>query len=183
MNSKTLLTSVAAIILLFSVSSYAQNPKPKVPFIQHGTCPFECCQYGKWAARSPLKAFEKEGDDSRVSFTIRPGEEFTAINGNVHVVKLGYVTITKTFDSFIKGEKVYILSYRGEGDYDLWYKGKIFNGDDAFWDNINWVQSPVTVWWVLVENKAGIRGWLKLRNTSDGGFRTKEKIDGRDSCS
>jgi hypothetical protein len=183
MNLKTILISVLALLLFLPVTSYAQDAKPKIPFIQHNICPFECCQYGKWTARSPLRAFEKEGDDSRVWFTIRPGEEFNAINGNVHIVKLGYVSINKSFDTFKKGEKVYILSYKGEGVYGLWYKGKIFNGDDTFWDNVEWVQSPVSVWWVLVENKAGNRAWLKLKNVKDSGFRTKERIDGLDSCS
>jgi hypothetical protein len=175
------------LILFLSAISHAQNERPQVPYIQHDICPFECCQYGKWIAKSPLKAYKKEGDDASIAFTIKPGEEFSATSGNVHIMKLGIITITKSFNTFTKGDKVYMLSYRGEGAYDLWYKGKMLDLDldsmNKVWTNGTLIQLPEFVWWVLVKNKDGNIGWLRLRNISESGFWTDEKIEGLDSCS
>jgi hypothetical protein len=183
MNIKSTVMSVAAILLFLNITSFAQNNRPKVPFIQPDICPFECCQYGKWRARSLLKVFKKEGDDSNVLFTIKPGEVFTAINGNVHVTKLGIMIIDRPFGNIKKGDKIYVLSYRGEGEYDLWYKGHIFLNNTDVWEHGTLKQSPEFVWWVYIINKDGKKGWLKFKNITDSGFQTEDKVDGRDSCS
>ncbi len=169
---------------------YAQDDKPNVPYIQNNVCPFECCQYGKWIAKSRLKAYKTEGDSSTIAFTIKPGEQFTAIKGNVHVVKLGIVVITESFDIFSKGDNVFVLSYKGEGFYDVWYKGKVLKDIEQFWpDELSKQtgksrskQLPEMIWWVLVKNEAGKQGWLMLKNISNNGFLLNERIDGMDAC-
>lgn len=60
MKRKYIVLSVTAILLFVTVMGRAQSAKPEVPFIQYDICPFECCQLGKWTARSVLKVFEKE---------------------------------------------------------------------------------------------------------------------------
>ena len=116
------------MVVLFNDCSYAkaenQQEKPNVPFIQNDICPFECCRYGKWIAKSGMKAYKKEGDSSTIAFTIKPGEQFTAVSGNIHTVTLGVVIITESFDAFKKGDNVFVLSYKGEGFYDVWHKGE-----------------------------------------------------------
>lgn len=175
------------LICSSSATSHAQNEPPQVPYIQRDICPFECCQYGKWIAKSPLKAYKKEGDGAAIAFTIEPGESFIAISGNVHIMKSGIITLNKTFNAFTKNDKVYILSYRGEGAYDLQYKGEMLDLDldsmDKIWTNGSVIQLPEFVWWVLVKNKGGNLGWLRLKNISENGFRTYERIGGLDSCS
>lgn len=186
MKFKNIILLVALICFLSAISN-AQNERPKVPYIQNDICPFECCQYGTWVAKSHLKAYKKEGDNTAIAFTIKPGENFSAIRGNVHIIKLGIIVINKTANTFNKGDKVYILSYRGEGTYDLWYKGKILDLNldsmDKIWANGTLIQSPEFVWWVLVKNKVGKQGWLKLKNITDTGFLIEENIEGQDSCS
>ncbi|MBI5204854.1 MAG: hypothetical protein HZA11_08055 [Nitrospirae bacterium] len=169
---------------------YAQNDKPNVPYIQKNVCPFECCQYGKWIAKSQLKAYKRESDSSTIAFTIKPGEQFTAIKGNVHIIKLGVVVITESFDVFSKGDNVFVLSYKGEGFYDVWYKGKVLKNIEQFWpDELSKLtgkgrlkQLQKMIWWVLVKNEAGRQGWLMLKNISNNGFLLNEKIDGIDAC-
>lgn len=181
--------SLSCLIFLCS-NIYAQEEKPNVPYIQSNVCPFECCQYGKWIAKSPLKAYKKEGDSSAIAFTIKPGEQFTAIKGNVHVVKLGVVVITEPFDAFSKDDNIFVLSYKGEGFYDIWYKGKVLSDIEQFWIDKSskssskalLKQPPQIVWWVLVKNKDGKQGWLMLQNISNNGFLLNEKIDGMDAC-
>jgi hypothetical protein len=174
-----------AVFFLILYCKFASNAAdlPKVPFIQHDICPFECCQYGRWIARTELAVYKSENSSELADFTIKPHEEFTAISGDVHIVKFGVVTLEKSFNGFNKGDKVYVLSYRGEGIYDLWYGGKIFESNDLFWTNGIMKQAPEIIWWVLVKKKNGMQGWLMLRNISERGFQIEEKIDGMDSCS
>ncbi len=178
---------IAAFVLgAFSIlgnKSYAQLQRPKVPYIQHNVCPFECCQYGRWTAKSLLSAYQKESDDSEVAFIIKPGEEFTALGGNVHVMKLGEIVLNKSFDEFTREDKVYILSYRGEGFYDLWYKGKVLNSSEKVWSNGVLMELPEFVWWVLIKNEVGKQGWIRLENISRTAFEIECEIDGMDSCS
>jgi hypothetical protein len=187
MKSKFLAITATAIFIFLAINSLAQDKQPKIPFIQHDVCPFECCQFGKWTAKSLLKAHEEENDNAGIAFTIKPGEEFSALRGNVHITKLGKLVIEKPFGSFVKDDNVYVLSYRGEGFYDLWYKGKILNLDsdnlDKVWSNSSLVNYPNFTWWVLVRNKEGKQGWLRLRNITDSGFQIEEQFDGADSCS
>lgn len=84
---------------------------------------------------------------------------------------------------FKKRDKVYLLLYRGEGAYDIWYKGKISNSDES---NvlIKIIQASKMTWWVKVKLNNGKQGWLKLKNVAkEGGFRIKENIDGMDKFS
>ena len=179
------ITSIA-ITLFLCVTGHARDERPEVPFIQRDVCPFECCQFGRWTARSPLKAHEKEDDNAAIAFTIKPDEEFIALRGNVHIMKSGVLILEESAGNFSKGDKVYILSYRGEGDYDLWYKGKMLapDSDDLskVLANSKLVNSPEFVWWVMIKNKDGKEGWLRLKNITDMGFQTEEQFDGADAC-
>lgn len=180
--------------------SVAQE-KPPIPFISKRVCPFECCQFGRWLARSPLRVYETEGDTSKVIFNIAIGDTFHAVTGNVRIDKLGVVVVTKPIESFQAGDTLYTLTYRGEGFMTIWYKGKVRSvemfwdyDDEADWGNINpfdpkWsefpgvlIDKPLMIWWVNVVLPNGQTGWLKLVNNTVGGFAIDEEIDGMDGC-
>jgi hypothetical protein len=171
------------VLSILGNPSYAQPQPPRIPYIQHNVCPFECCQYGRWTAKSLLSTYQIEGDDSTVAFMIKPGEQFTTTGGNVHIMKLGEIVLNRSFDEFTRGDKVYILSYRGEGVYDLWYKGKILDSSEKVWLNSVLMGWPEFEWWALIKNRAGKQGWLRLKNVSRTGFQIEYEIDGMDSCS
>jgi hypothetical protein len=183
---KRLVPISVTLILAFGTTVLAQEEKPKIPYIDEGACPFECCQYGTWTAESPLIAYQMEVDGPAIAFRIKPGESFTAINGNVHITKPGYVVVSKSYDGFIKGDKVYLLTYLGEGAYDLWYKGKKLDLNvlnlDKFWANVTEKASPLYTWSVLIRRGDGKQGWLRLKNSAKSKF-WPEKIKGMDSCS
>ncbi len=183
---KQLVLISLTLTLTFGIKVLAQEEKPKIPYIDRGACPFECCQYGTWTAESNLIAYQKEVNDPAIAFRIKPGESFTAINGNVHITKPGYVVVNKTYDGFAKGEKVYLLTYLGEGAYDLWYKGEKLDLNvlnlDEFWANATEKDSPLYTWAVLIRREDGKQGWLRLKNSPKHKF-WPEKIKGMDSCS
>lgn len=105
-----------------------------------------------------------------------------ATGGNVHILELGVIVINKSFGTYKKGDTVYVLSYRGEGEYDLWFNGKEISDTGEVWSNGTLTQSPEFIWWVSIINKDGQRGWLRFKNISDSGFETADKVDGSDSC-
>lgn len=156
----------------------AQVERPAVPFIQYNICPFECCQYGEWISKSSLKLYQTEGDTTNTALLINPNEEFTAIRGNVHIIKLGVVVVNATFEEFKKNDTLYILSSKGEGYYDVWYNGKIIQDIYEFWSTYETplIENSITEWWILVKTQTGKYGWL--RRTAD----SSEEIDGQDGC-
>ena len=183
---------ILSLILFLSMGCYSLCAQPIVPYIQENICPSECCKYGQWIARSNLKLNKNEEDSSEIVFTVKSGEKITAIRGNVHIVKLGMLVIKKPvkfknkhIETVSKGEKIYVLSYGGEGYYDLWYKGKVLDIDlddsDQIWENSELVQEPHMVWWVLVKNSKGKKGWLKI-DMGDGHRVTEEKVEIMDTC-
>ena len=183
---------------LFS-SLYSQVPVS--PIIQKDICPFECCQFGIWKTLSPLSVYEVEGNTNNPQFIIPANESFTAINGNVHMIRPGLVILRRSIDKFSIGDTVYTLSYRGEGFNDILYHGKIFCVEmfwqtddemdynnikvgDAKWNNIAGVliSKPVMVWWVKIRDKDSREGWIRLENKTVEGFFTEERIEGMDGC-
>lgn len=185
MTKRVVIVSLT-LTLFLGTTGIAQEEKPKIPYVEFGACPFECCQYGTWTSESPLVVYEKEVNDMAIAFRIKPGENFTAITGNVHISKPGYVVLNKSFDGFIKGDKVYLLTYLGEGAYDLWYKGKKLDFNvlnlDEFWPNVTLKASPLYTWAILIRRGDGKQGWLRLKNSPKRDF-WPEKIKGMDSCS
>lgn len=193
-NRTLLLFSIGTLLLILfpSIGCYSLHAQPAIPYIQKNICPSECCRYGLWTAKSNLKLNKKEGDSSVVAFTVKSGEKITAIRGNVHVVKLGILVVkkpikfnNKSLDTFSEGEKIYVLSYGGEGYYDLWHKGKLLDIDlddsDQIWGNSELVQTPHMIWWVLVKNYKSKKGWLKI-DIGDGHSVTEEKVEIMDTC-
>jgi hypothetical protein len=167
-------------VLLLVVTS--DNSKPKLPFADQGACPFECCQSGRWTARSTGKAFTRQRKNSQITFLVRPGEEVTALTGVVVTRKVGVVKMEKTttFDvtvfksglqtklTLTAGERLYTLHLAGEGMAVFWYKGTAYagelyaegvhKGDVNFpWDVLS---VPETEWWVKLRNGNGIVGWI-----------------------
>ena len=93
---------------------------------------------------------------------------------------MGVAVVEKSVGEFKRGEKRYLLSYRGEGNYYLWHKGRMISDESGVISSSKKIQAPTTIWWVLVRNKDGRQGWLMLENVAYNGFGTKEIIYGMD---
>ncbi len=192
---------LSAFILSFSTELCRAQDHPAVPLIEYGVCPFECCQFGRWLAESPLTVYQSEDDTSTTAYTIAVGDSFLATTGNVHIERPGVVVVTKPVESFKPGDTLYALSNRGEGSIDIWRSGAIQNIDifwdcddaidftkvdprDPRWDRFSGVllTRPLMVWWVQVQDRRGRMGWIRLVNTTIEGFSTEEQIGGMDAC-
>lgn len=168
-------------VLLLAVGS-SGDPLPKMPFSDHGGCPFECCQYGQWTARSRAKAFAEQSKTAPVAFTIRAGQKVQAVAGVVVTRRVGVVRMqtTTTFNvvdfetnkpsklTIPAGKEVYTLHLIGEGVALFWYQGAAYStelyAETVHLGNVNFpwdVRSlPVTEWWVKVKDAHGAIGWL-----------------------
>jgi hypothetical protein len=191
--------AILLLMLIFLPGLAKSQNLIKFPYIQKRVCPFECCRFGKWTAKSALDVYANEGDTTKVKFTISAGDSFLAVSGNVHIMKPGIVIVTKPVYSFSAGDTLYTLSYYGEGSIDVWHRGKLENIDmfwgtpssgspvnvkDAKWSKFSGVLTSrgLMIWWVNISSRDGRTGWLRLVNTSDNGFALDEEIDGMDEC-
>ncbi len=195
-----ILIFVLAVNIVGGRPSVAQD-QPALPFIQRGVCPFECCQFGRWRTHATLHVYETEGDTSRILFNLAVGDTFRALTGNVHMDRVGVVIVTKRVNSYMPGDTVYTLSYRGEGLIDVWHQGKVqqvdifWSGDDEAdssnvdvhdprWKDFSGVllTKPIMIWWVNVLLPNGQTGRLRLVNTTISGFGIDERIEGMSGC-
>lgn len=178
------------IVLFFSITCFAENnPVPPKVFIDKGACPFECCKYGEWVAKTDIDLKDKI-DGQSVIEKIKNNEKVHAITGEVHTIP-NAVEIIRNHGKFKKGDKIYLLTYQGEGFYKTWFNGSISSEEILFpgftesyefkncdpLKNDCWGQIINTkresVWWVKLKTRKGQTGWT---------HQSKEFL-GQDSCS
>ena len=166
------------LLCLFFISAgqvLAQGPR--VPYTDTGACPFECCTYRQWVTNKDTVIYKEMRDGSPVAFRVKKREKVTGVTGVVITKKAGQVRALKSFTTSsgvqIRANDIfYLLTYRGEGFYLIWHKGKEFE-DEAFdQDNMKVLNAPVAVWWVKIKNRRGQVGWTRL----------PENFDNKDSC-
>ena len=165
---------LASFLELFAVvSGFAQAP-PKV-FIDRGACPFEGCTYRRWTVTSDTALYGQPEGTKPVG-EVHKGETVDAIDGEVHVVPTP-MTVVFNHEDFHRGDRVYLLTYLGEGFMEVWFEGKIsveevlflFTGDDLWptclqasadcWGRIE-KREPFD-WWILIKPHQGKSGWTK----------------------
>jgi hypothetical protein len=67
--------------LLCASAVSAGESDVRYPYRVEGVCPFECCQYGSWTARSDIPVSSAERARVAPAFTIKKGETFEAVGG------------------------------------------------------------------------------------------------------
>ncbi len=183
--------SLTGALLPLTLCLKAQG-RPTEPYIEQGVCPFECCTYREWTATDSIVVYKAEGSTD-TSFLMLPADSFTAVTGNVHLIHVGVVFIrqpmeTEAEDSFPQarlsvGDTVYVLSYRGEGWYDVMIAGKVRHLP-AFWDDRResprptdrpgrLLREPEDIWWVQVRTHNGRTGWIRMDHA---------EVSGSDGC-
>jgi hypothetical protein len=130
---------------------------------------------------TPLRAYARERDKGRVAFTIKKGEKFRAITGNVHILRPGIVKVLEAFAegddtlrvTFAAGDTIWLLDYVGEGGQNIWYGDRVrtIDVDDWDWSQLEartapppakLIREPRAEWWVQVQNQRGQTGWILI---------------------
>lgn len=162
----------------------------ETPTIVKKTFPFEGGLLGQWTAKARLIAYQSEGNNSKIKFTVKPGEDFIAIVSNVHVDKVGIVKVNECLIPQLgngspnkkfflarglkKGDIIGVICYAGEGFCYVWLKGRL-GCIDMSWVEDNpklkkgeWVRR-LGKWtlWVKIKNQQNKIGWLMIREDDD----------------
>lgn len=128
--------------------------KPPSVYIDKGACPFECCTYREWVARTDVVLLEGPNGKTVVG-QVKKGERVLALTGEVHSVPVRVVARRDYPDAGVKaGDTVYVLHYIGEGFWKVWHDGKLVEID--FFDKGS---KPKTTWWVKLKTSSGVIGW------------------------
>ena len=164
------------------VADAADTPPslPKVPYEDHGACPFECCTYRTWTVKADTTVRTDRRDNAPVAFRVRAGEQVNGLTGVVVTRKLGRATIREpiVIDSekleLRAGELVYVVNYIGEGVWKIWTRGRFHHAEIAGKEQTcggqerapgrcaaQIVAEPETVWWAKVRNRVGREGWTR----------------------
>jgi hypothetical protein len=181
---------IFSFVCLFSLSPMAQSiSTPPSPFIDIGACPFECCRYGEWIAKTDIELRDKV-NGSIVVGNIKLGDKIQAMTGEVHTVPT-VIEAIRDHGKFKKGNLFYLLTYQGEGFYKVWLNGAIsseeilFPGFTAQYDFKNCDSNNNDCWGRIKNLKRESIWWIKIRK-SDGktGWTNQSKeFRGQDSCS
>jgi hypothetical protein len=159
MSVKKILTSgllVFGIMLIcFGTARCADELKPPNIHVDKGACPFECCTYRQWVARTDMALLDVP-DGKKVVGQIKKGDKVLALTGEIHSVPLRVVSPNSYPDAGVKaGDTIYILHYVGEGFWKVWHDGQLVEIDNLPGKGKN----PKTTWWVELKSSSGIVGW------------------------
>ena len=180
----TVVALLAAGLAAAGVAEAADGPGrpslPKVPYEDHGACPFECCTYRTWTVNAETPVRTDRRDSAPVAFRVRAGEQVDGLTGVVVTTKLGRATIREPIvvDSdkleLRPGETVYVINYIGEGVWKIWVRGRLYHLEIAGKEETcgapapepgpcaaQIVEEPRTVWWAKVRNRTGQEGWTR----------------------
>lgn len=168
---------IAVSISIFHESLFSSFKKEEVkelgsnpmePYVQKNVCPFEGCQYGNWIAKRNVTIYKEQSINSKKVGQVQSEEQVNAIKGDMVFTQIEKVLVTESFNKFLKGDTVFILSYQGEGYYSVWYKDNIIS-TFIFWENPRSsgqeikgeILCPsISNWWVYVKTQSGKEGWV-----------------------
>lgn len=168
-------SSFLPIFLLLLLAVPQALAQPKLPFYDWGVGPCEYCLYGEWTVTKTTPLFRQMGSQSKVAYVAKGKEKLTAITGVVVTTRAGLgkaleATILQKYHraagtySDVKihpGETFYILTYRGEGLYTVWFKGQLVEASLDLRSLLT-IRKPRSVWWVKIRNKKGQTGWTQM---------------------
>jgi hypothetical protein len=178
----------------------------RYPYRVEGVCPFECCQYGSWTARSDIPVFAAERARVAPAFTIRKGETFEAVGGAYWTIepfilrakapfeikvssnlvpeapgraKLGSGWKTDEQVSLPAGTDIHVVAYLGEGQHVGLAAGKPVAFDGSLYDSPD---SDFTV--AKPGGASATEWWIEVSSKGRRGWfeRGNHEIEGSDAC-
>ena len=178
------------VVLATAAPARADDAPPPAPVLVPDVCPLDRCAFGTWTATKPLTAYAAQGQATKVAFTLKPGQRFLALKGNVHTFKPAKLRIHETFtwppgsknpfERYTAGSVMWVLAPRGDKYLDVWYRGRR-RGIRAAVGKGRWfmpgrdlaqeLEAGDWTWWVEVEGPGKKRGWLTFPNLEVDGIK------------
>jgi hypothetical protein len=179
-----------AIVPLAAADEHAASTVAKGPpvneagyFVDRGACPFECCGYGRWSVRQDTALRAGPGADGSVGVANK-GTFVESVTGTVYTRPIPVDVIhdhTGAYPrtAFKSGDRLYLLTYLGEGFNRAWFEGQFLEIEvdimaDQNMDRFRVCAAPSTncwwsvdpayrlrdhVWWVRLRLPDGTEGW------------------------
>jgi hypothetical protein len=184
MRKRTFVALLTASLAAAGAAEAADGPArpglPKVPYEDHGACPFECCTYRSWTVKAETPVHTDRRDDAPVAFRVRAGEQVDGVTGVVITRKLGRATIREPIvvdsDKLVlrPGEVIHVVNYIGEGVWKIWARGRLYHVEISGKEQAcvgqarapvpcaaQIVEEPITVWWAKIRSRTGREGWTR----------------------
>jgi hypothetical protein len=161
------------ILSICAVPVWADENPPSV-FVDKGVCPFECCTYQVWRVQDSTRLYSEPNGKSIVG-QVGAGEKVQAMTGVVYTTPW-VLEARSNAERYKVGDRLYVLTYLGEGESKVWFKGKIFEeevqmededveGKELNFDTGNLklilVKKGKSVWWVQIKTVDGKVGWTQ----------------------
>jgi hypothetical protein len=167
MSVRTILTSglllLGLLVVCVSIAHSTEEQKPPNVHIDKGACPFECCTYREWVARTDETLVDSPNGKNVVG-RIKKGEKVLALTGEVHSVPVRVVAHDAYPDAGVKaGDIIYILHYIGEGYWKAWHDGKVIEIENFPGKG----SKPKTTWWAQLKTSSGAIGWTVVHGNFD----------------
>jgi hypothetical protein len=154
----------------------AEPEMPSMPFYDFGACPFECCSYGKWEAKTETVLRKEHDDSSPAVAVVNAGEDVQGLTGVVITTEPGEVRILKKISFSVEnsleeilllpGDVIYTLRHVGEGYDKFYFSGFFLVGQTnirSVGKSENWqvITMPKCVWWANIGRQNGESGWTR----------------------
>jgi hypothetical protein len=161
---------VLAALVTLAPSALAKQ-RPAV-YVERGACPFECCTYREWWASRPTPVYASPGSAAKLVQTLAKGEHVRALTGFVRT-RAGQFAVTRDNGRYRRGDTIWVYTYHGEGNFLVWYKGRMYDEDLGFSPyggstgtrgerGGNWGHLTAAYrgeWWIRVRLRGGQVGW------------------------
>jgi hypothetical protein len=156
-------------------SPLPKQPRPAIPYENHGACPFECCTYRQWTVERDTDVYGDYRATTPVAFRLKRGEKVVALTGVVVTTKLGVGVVTAAIhpNRDVKpGDRLDVIHHLGEGHWKYWFNGHF--GEDEMQSaavcrsargrsfcEIEMITAPETIWWAKIRTVQGREGWTR----------------------
>ena len=169
-------------LIVVSDGAAASDRTPPQTLVEDGACPFECCAYREWSTLAETTLLADPDDAAAVVAVVLPGTRVAGLTGKLIVTRPGRIEVLHDYRSldsghdYRKGDIVRVYAERGEGFFQVWHDGELFDEEATFmyqghggWDRCVtdgtcWgkrMAFPESTWWVKVKTPDGRVGWSR----------------------
>jgi hypothetical protein len=159
---------IAALALTAQTNSFPAgkapadaHQRPPDVFVSENVCPFECCTYRDWVARTELQLHDRPR--GRITGHISKGARVKGITGVVITKPLPF-RVTRQEEGIPAGATAYLLHPIGEGYWRVWYRGKMVSIELDYSPHLQ----PKYDWWAQVRTASGQSGWVHMGDPAEG---------------
>ena len=135
----------------------ADDLKPPSIYVDKGACPFECCTYREWVARTDLTLVDSP-DGKKVVAQIKKGEKCAGLDWRNSQRPLANPRLSPRLSrcrSEGRGYHLHASLRRGGLLEEVWHDGKLVEIDNL----PDKGTKPKTTWWVKLKTSSGAVGW------------------------